>query len=87
MCSAEDLVGQTYKDCENGRFFKCIVIHCITHLLCCRKGLNSSCVIDPYIMSVENFIHPHGLNCHQFYKFLPEIEAEYLDLPNHTVIW
>jgi len=38
----EDLVGEIYKDCENVRFLKPVVLCCIHQPIHCRKGLNLS---------------------------------------------
>lgn len=75
----EVLGGQIYKDCENVRFLKLLVIHCIHQQVLGRKGLNLSCYWS--VGSVVNFIHSRGLNCHHFIESLSEIEADYLDLP------
>lgn len=68
-------------------FLKPIVILCIFHQqIQCGKGLNLSCALINPIVSVVDFIQSHGLNYHQFYEFLSEVETEYSGLPYHTVI-
>lgn len=87
MCgTGKGLVGQIFKACEEAKYNKPLVIHCIIHQqVLCAKNLNLSCVIE-VVLTVVNFIRSRGLNHRQFREFLLEIEAEYPDLPYHTEI-
>lgn len=74
----ESFVGQIYKACENIKYFKFMLMHCVSHNKYFEKiGIYHMLWISSII---GKCIHFQGYNHHQLHQFFSEIEDKSTDL-------